>query len=104
MGVLDDITEPVPVEYLPLTSIYYIKLSIPKENCETTITENIAYSLGVRIFMTNKRKYNVTIINVDGTVKSLGAYILSLGSFNEIVNTMAVITIQSRILKNLPVS
>ena len=71
--VFYDTTETVPVEYLPLNFIYYIKSSIPENNFETTITDNIAYSLGVIIFTTNQRNYDVPISNVEGTVESVGA-------------------------------
>ena len=71
--VFYDTTETVPVAYLPLNFIYYIKSSIPENNFETTITDNIAYSLGVIIFTTNQRNYDVPISNVEGTVESVGA-------------------------------
>ena len=71
--VFYDTTETVPVEYLPLNFFYYIKSSIPKNNSETTITDNIAYSLGVIIFTTKQRNYDVPISKVEGTVESVGA-------------------------------
>ena len=77
-------------------------MTISEDNCETTVTDNSAYSPGVSIFTTDQLQYDVTIRNFEGTVKSVAAERLSLGSISAITDAMAVDTKKSHMKKTLP--
>ena len=99
MGVLDDAADPVPVANFPPASVDDIESAISEDNCETTITNDSAYSLGVGVFATDQLQYYLPIRNVEGAAESVAEERFSLDSISAITDDMAVGTKQSRMKK-----